>query len=166
MRTREKVRAIGKIKNPDELISRIRNISELSGDQYNINVSIASNGREDRENPAYYGLLHDKGTKYPFSRPALKGFRSYVLNDIDFVDEVERIFRDGRVKYHHKKIAELMGRTAYDRIMDYLLYTMPQKPQPWKKSGGRNLEDTGELWESIISSVVDKKSGKIVWRGK
>lgn len=166
MKTREKVIAIGKLKNPDALIRRIRNISVLSGSQYNINVNIVSNGKEDSENPAYYGSLHDKGKKYPFSKRALKNFRRDIVNDVDFIDEVQKIFTDKRVKYHHRKVAELMARTAYDNVMEYLLYEMPQREQKWKKNGKRNLEESGLLWESIISDVVDKKSGKIVWRGK
>jgi len=152
-------------RNSDSVIDRIRNISKYSGSKYRINIKIESNGKGNEDDPAYYGKLHNEGN-YPFTRPVLQHFRTRVLGDEELINEIKKMYKDGRVKYHQRKAAIIMAKAGYDDVMEYLLYTMPQRPQPWKKDGRRNLYETGLLWDSIYSEVSEARSGRKVWRGK
>jgi len=149
----------------DVVLQNLKNIQKLNGASRTVSVIVESNGKEKSSDPAYYGALHDEN-KFPFSEPPLVDFKKDVMEDervIEYFNDMLRIKRKRRSSESMNKAAILMGKIASDKVLNYILYEMPQKPQPWKKSGERNLIESGDLIDAIKSKV--EKDGKEIWRG-
>lgn len=149
----------------DAVLRNLKNIKELNGTVRDVGIYIKSNGLDKSEDPAYYGSLHNENN-FPFTEPTLRDFTKKAMND----DRVREYFRDMlRIKKKRRssksmdEAAILMGKIAAEEVLMYILYDMPQKPQPWKVSGERNLIETGELLDSIFAKVEHK--GREIWRG-
>ncbi|MEG0151559.1 MAG: hypothetical protein RR744_00070 [Cellulosilyticaceae bacterium] len=145
--------------NEDGVLASIDNLKNLSGKR-TISVVIKDNGKEDRENPAYYGALHDS-RDYPFSEESLKEWSSDILSDSRINKKLLDIAKNTNIRRKTSDlddIAEIIGTIGVESVLNYILYEMPQKPQPWKKSGLPNLVETGTLLDSIEAKI--KRKGK------
>lgn len=124
---------------------------------YHIYMNIESTGKK-RENPAFYGAYHDTHN-YPFSDEALGTILLTIkLEDID-IDEFYK--NPEKVMISHTKE---IGRAIESGIVHYILHEMPQKPQPWKKSGKPNLVESGLLLDSFYGTIY--KGRRKIWEGR
>ncbi|MGL5712741.1 MAG: hypothetical protein ACRCX2_06960 [Paraclostridium sp.] len=145
--------------NEDGILASIDNLKNVSGKR-TISIVIKDNGREDRENPAYYGALHDNG-KYPFSEESLKEWRSEILRDRRINRKLLEIAKNTNIRRKTSDlddVAEIIGTIGVESVLNYILYEMPQQDQPWKKNGLPNLVETGALLDSIEAKI--KRKGK------
>ncbi len=150
----------------DAYLSYIKGLRRLKGDARNVYVIIESNDYKEREDPAYYGLLHDKG-RFPFSEPALEGVNRKIFNNPkvkEYFDNLTEMNKKRRTQDDMNRAAIIVAKICVEEVIDYILFDMPQKSQPWKKSGKRNLIETETLLNSIKGVV--KKGGEEIWRGQ
>lgn len=143
----------------------LRNVKQLNGTRYNINITIENHGGEASENPAYYGSLLekglDKGSKlgrdYRFISPSLQDFHKRVIKDTDTKYFLEIVKADGRKRGEKEmlKACKFYGQKAVERVQEYMLYEAHQYPERERKNP--SLIDTGRLFDSIKYVVRDKK---------
>lgn len=139
-------------KGIDTVLGRLKNIKELNGMHRTVEVIIESNGKEDREDPAYYGAIHNReGSKYEFTRGVMEEQKALIKSNPEIRAYLRKIL-ESKVKRRSSDLmdeaSELMGKVMAENVVENIL-TMPQHPQPWKKSGLPNLIETYTLLNSI-----------------
>ena len=155
-------------------IKELERIKSLSGDNKIVSITIKDNGMPDNENPAFYGTIHERGkgfdktTKrnYKFLKPALKGFFDR-FND-EYSEAIIKAVKNksSGTRRTQKELldnAEIYGRAGVERVLEYILYETPQ--YPYRKRKNPSLIETGELFDSIMYTIKNKK-GKILRSGQ
>lgn len=138
----------------DSILKSIQNIQDIAYKR-KIEVVIKSNGLEDRENPAYYGSLHDNG-EYPFSEEATRNISDVIMNDDRMRKHLIDVAKRTNVRRKTSdldKASSIAGEIASERVVEYILYEMPQSG---KKEDGLDLVETGALIDSI-GAIVSRK---------
>lgn len=153
------IRKNGDFKKAIEMLKRIK---ELQGDRKIISVSIKSNGKENNENPAFYGAIHEAGAGYDsvtgryykFLSPALRGFYDKFRDDYrDAIIRATKLKSSGKRRTQKELLdnAEVYARSGVDRVQEYILYEAPQYPD--RKRKNPSLIETGELFDSIQYTI-------------
>lgn len=158
----------GELSDVKQMLS---NIKKLNGKKFTVAIGMTSNGKENSENPAYYGAVLEEernpyivatGRDYRFLEPSLYGFEK----ELDVKPMLKKLLRaDGKKRNDEEmiKASVAYGKKGVDKVRDYILYDAPQYPDRERKNP--TLFDTLKLFDSIQYRVYDKK-GKIVGRGK
>lgn len=141
------------------------NIKKLNGERFNIAITIANNGESPDENPAYYGTILEEqrgntanhGRYYKFLEPALEDFTTKILGNEDIKLYLDIVKLDGkkRGKKEMLEASKLYAQSAVEKVQHYILYEAPQYPD--RERENPTLIETGELFDSIIYKIRDKK---------
>lgn len=139
--------------------------------QRTISIVLTSNGKERREDPSYYGDLHEKGKgrkraghDFTFIKPALENFEKDVAEGkvVSATISAAILAREKKatVTKAYNELAHSIGEYATQKVRVYIEKEKTQDTQEWKFPKNRNLIETRDLLDSI-SYVVTTKTGRI-----
>lgn len=151
----------------------LKGIKALQGDHKIISIEVRDNGMKDDDNPAFYGALHEAGAGYDsttgryykFLEPALRNFKEEILKGYGDVLK-NSLSKQQEKKRTQKELldnAEKYAKAGVDRVQEYILYEAPQYPE--RKRKNPSLIETGELFDSIIYTIINK-NGEILRGGQ
>lgn len=160
------------------VLKELKRLEKINGSVRRVNVEIEDNYRphgNDFISASEYGYYLDTG-KYADGlgvQPKNYHFsdgNGEIYDDIWSNPDIRKSV-DGIVSGKRRpseeldRISEIMAKEAVQNIVDFIDSGAHRNYQSWKGTNSENLQDTGNLRDSIVGSVVHT-NGKTIWRGR